>query len=327
MRTFVGSTLLVMLVWWTSPAAARDIFVSNLRGDDHATGRQTETNPDLTGPIRTIGRALRLAEQGDHIILEASPEPYRESLSLVGSRHSGFPHRHLVIEGNGAILDGSVAVPPEAWTNYRGPVFRFAPPRLSYLQLFLEGKPVSRVLASRWSDSPPALEPLQWCLHGGHVYFRVEPMKLPDNYRLSYTHLRTGITLYQVQHVTIQDLTIQGFQLDGLNGFNSARDIRFLRVTCRGNGRSGISVGGASIVRLDDSLVGDNGDAQLLTLPLSETHLHNTELLGNTAPGWVDQGGEVLLEGKLIRGGLEESLPEESAKQPAAAPVPPPPTP
>ena len=124
--------------------------------------------------------------------------------------------------------------------------------------------------------------------------------------------------------MTIRDLTIQGFQLDGLSAFNSAREVRLERLTCRGNGRTGVTVGGASIVAIDDSLVGNNGEAQLLTLPISEAHLHNTQLLGNTAPGWVDQGGKVFFEGQPIQGGREECLPDKPASAgttPPAAPT------
>jgi hypothetical protein len=308
MRTALGWILLVMMPWWTWPAAARDIFVSNVQGDDGATGRHPAPAPDRSGPVRTITKALRLAERADRIVLEKSADPYRESISLVGSRQSGFSHDEFVLEGNGAILDGSVPVSSDAWENYRGSIFRFSPPRLGNLQLFLEGKPLRQVPIDRWSDSPPALKPLEWCLHGGYVYLHVEPMKLPDNYALSYTLLRTGITLYHVERVVLRDLTIQGFQLDGVNAFNSARDVRLLRLTCRGNGRSGVTVGGASTVYLVDSLLGNNGEAQLLTLPLSETYLRNAQLLSNTAPGWLDRGGKVSLDGKPISGGLDESL-------------------
>jgi hypothetical protein len=82
--------------------------------------------------------------------------------------------------------------------------------------------------------------------------------------------------------------------------------VRTLRVTCRGNGRSGIAVGGASLVDVDQSLVGDNGFAQLLTLPWSETHLRSSELMSNTAAAWVDHGGKVFRDGQEIRGGLDE---------------------
>ena len=68
-------------------------------------------------------------------------------------------------------------------------------------------------------------------------------------------------------------------------------------------------MGGASLAEIDASLLGDNGCAQLLTLPCSETHLRGTHLLSNTAPGWVDQGGRVFVDGKRVEGGLDEFHP------------------
>lgn len=313
MRTarHLAATLLLAVVS-VSQAAARDIHVNNLDGDDAFTGGIAESMPDRSGPVRTIARALELASTGDKIVLTNTGQPYRESVSLMGSRHSGYSFRPFTIEGNGSILDGTAPVPAEAWEHYQGPVFRFRPPRLAHQQLFLNERPASQVVASRWADRPPELGPLEWCLYNGHIYFSIEPdtTNLPKDYPLTYTHLPVGITLYHVQRVAITNLTVQGFQLDGINLANSAREVTIADVKCRGNARNGISVGGASQVVIKKCLVGDNGSAQLLTLPYSETGVQNTELLSNTAPGWVDQGGRVYVEGKRVEGGLEELAPE-----------------
>jgi hypothetical protein len=306
-----------------SAASARDIFVNNRSGDDRFTGHQRTTTPDGIGPVRTIEKALRLAQQGDRIQVENTGEPYRESLSLMGSRHSGYLLEPFVLAGNGAVLDGSAPIPANAWENYRGdkttegtktselwkPVFRFQPPRVQYQQLFLSGRPASRVPVRTADDEPPKLDSLQWCLHRGYIYFAVERQKLPGDYPLSYATKPAGISLLAVQNVVIQDFVIQGFHLDAINALESCRMVRVLRVTCRGNGRSGVSVGGASLVELDQCLVGDNGFAQLLTHPWSETHLQNSELVSNTAPAWVDHGGKVFRDGKEIRGGLDDFRP------------------
>lgn len=311
----LGASLLLALALVTA-ATAKDIHVNNVDGDDSFTGRHDRNLSDRGGPVRTIARALQLASQGDRIILTNTGEPYRESITLTGSRHSGYSFRPFVIEGNGAILDGSTPVVAEAWEHYRGHVYRFRPPGLGHQQLFLDDRPLSRVAANRQLDSPPELDPLTWCLYDGHIYFAVEPetLKLPKDYALSYAYLRTAITLFHVEGVGIVDLTVQGFQLDGINAFNSAREVILAGVTCRGNGRSGITVGGASQVLIDACLVGNNGEAQLLTLPCSETAIQNTVLLSNTAPGWVDQGGRVTIDGRRVEGGLEELAPEAAAK-------------
>ena len=95
------------------------------------------------------------------------------------------------------------------------------------------------------------------------MYFRTEPNRLPQSYDLSYTARQVGITLYEVRHVIVRDLVIQGFQLDGVNAHDGVRDTALVGLNCRGNVRSGISIGGASRVRLDSCLVGNNGAAQL----------------------------------------------------------------
>ena len=301
------SVLLILTL--SAPAAARDIFVDNAAGDDKFTGTQSRNMSDMTGPVRTIAKALRLAGGGDHIVLAKTDLPYRESITLAGQRHSGVAQAPFMLQGNGAILDGSAPVPPNAWEHFRGAVFRFQPRAMAGQQLFIDDRPAVRVFAGNASGTVPTLEPREWCSVKGQIYFCVEKTKLPSDYRLSYACLQTGITLYHVDYVVISDLTVQGFQIDGIAAANSARNVSLTGVTCRGNGRSGICVGGASLADLDACLVGNNGQAQLLTLPCSETHIRNSNLLPNTAPGWVDQGGRVYLGDKRIENGRDEVHP------------------
>ncbi|MCR4412841.1 MAG: hypothetical protein NUV77_10510 [Thermoguttaceae bacterium] len=294
------------------PADARDIYVNNALGDDRSRGERLD--PGETGPVRTIGRALYLALPGDRIVLANTGKPYHESVTLTGSRHSGSGAGPFVIDGNGAILDGSAPVPPAAWEHYRGVMFRFRPPHTEFQQLLLDGKPLPQVPVDARAADPPRLDPLQWCMHRGMIYFGVHPTKLPDNYPLSYAHHQVGITLFHVRQVVIQDLVVQHFQTDGINAFNSAREVTLLRVVSRGNGRAGIAVGGASLASVDHCLLGNNGAAQLLSLPYSETHVHQGELLANTAPGWVHAGGKAFFDGTPREGGLNEY--PAPAKQP-----------
>lgn len=294
-------------------ASASDIYVNNVLGNDRSNGRRPE--PGEFGPVRTIARALQLAQAGDRIVLADSGQPYRESISLVGSRHSGAAGRPFVLDGNGAILEGSAPVPPDAWQHYRGHVFRFQPPGTAFQQLLLGALPAPRVPAHDRDPEPPFLQPLQWCLYRGNIFFAVEPGKLPDQYTLSYAHHPVGITLFHVDQVVIQDLVVQHFQIDGINAFNSARRISLVRLTARGNGRAGVAIGGASLAAIDHCLLGNNGEAQLLTLPYSETHVYGGELLGNTAPGWVDAGGKVWFDGVARTGGLEK-YPTSGGKTP-----------
>jgi hypothetical protein len=282
-------------IWWgailslllAAPVFARDIYVNNLAGNDAKDGLAASSVDAETGPVRTIRRALRHAETSDRIVLANTGEPYRESISLVG-RHSGVPYAPFEIVGNGAILDGSLPVPADAWEFSRGEIFRFQPPHLSAAQqLFRDGLPLTRGPGPTLEGRLPPLAPLHWRYFDGAIEFRPEKDHLPMSYDLTYAALPVGITLYQVKYVTISDLTVQGFRLDGINAHDSAFAVRLIGITARGNGRSGISIGGSSQVEIEGSLVGNNGAAQVRTEGWSHTKIINSTLLDNTAPPLV----------------------------------------
>ena len=279
-----------------SLAVARDIFVDNVAGDDRRQGESASISGGTGGPCRTIGKALRLAQRGDRIIVADSGQPYRESITLQAGRHSGIAARPFTIVGNGAMLDGSAPVGADAWKHVEGNVFRFRPRRATFQILFLAGKPAQRRRVNR-DEGFPDLQPLEWCLHDRSVYFRVEPDRLPHQYDLTYTSLKVGITIYETRHVVISDLVIQGFQQDGVNAHDSAFGTTLVGLTCRGNGRSGISVGGASRVKAIACLVGNNGTAQVRTEGFSRTEIINCDLIDSEhAPATVRKGGTLTIQ-------------------------------
>jgi len=307
LSTFLAAALLA------TQAPGREIYVNNVAGNDVFNGLEPRNEGGTAGPVRTLAKALRLSERSDHIILENTGQPYRESVSLVGSRHSGLPKEPLVIEGHGAVLDGTAPVPTGHWKFYRDNIFSFRPPRMGPQQLFLNGRPAARLLASDKAEVLPDMDPGQWCSHRGYFYFAVGGGKLPDDCNLTYASLPTGITLYQVEHVRIENLKVQGFQLDGIH-LHAGRHVVLHKVTVQGNGNSGITVGGASQLELDSSTVDRNGVAQLITMPYSETHVYNSSLPNGTGPGWLDRNGRVYLGTRRVSGGMESIKPEDSRK-------------
>ncbi len=283
---------LVVVATWVFACEAREIHVNNKVGDDRFDGSAAVIVGDETGPFRTLTRALDTARKGDRIILVNTGEPYRESVTLQGGRHSGYPDAPFEIVGNGAVLEGVQPVPVDTWTIVEGNLFRFQPTKLSFHILYLDGKPATRREVKSVKDVG-LLQPLEWCLFQQHVYFRVESNRLPQSYALSYSAMPVGITLYEVRHVLIRDLVVQGFQLDGINAHDGVRETTLLTLSARGNGRSGISIGGASRVRIESCLVGNNGVAQVRTEGASHTQLIGCDVLENPAPRLVRDGGEV----------------------------------
>ena len=292
--------------------------MDNVGGDDKNNGLHAENHGDTASPVGTIAKALRLARAGDHIMLAKTSQPYRECVSLVGTRHSGAAHlMPFIFDGNGATLDGSAPIPAEGWTHFRDNIFRFRPKTLIQPVVFLRGRSLRPLPLPPATAFPPVLKPLQWCAIEGAIYFAVEPTRLPPDYKLRYAEMPTGITLYQVEQVVIRNLTIRGFQADGVAAAVGARDIVLENVTCRNNGQSGVSVRGGAQVLIEACKLAGNGQSQLLTLPNSETHLSASTLAGDTAQGWVDRGGRVYLESKKVEGGMKSIEPEEAAKPPA----------
>lgn len=277
-------TALALLLGCSSICAARDWYVDNVAGDDRKNGSQPNSTSQSDGPVKTIAKALRHASRIDRIHLANTGEPYRESISLVG-RHSGIPQAPFTIIGNGAVLDGQMAVGEDAWEFYQGEIFQFQPLRLSAAQqLFLGGKPLVKGPGPTADGRLPPLKEMEWRYFDQYIQFRPEAQRLPQAYSLTYAAQPVGITLYQVMNVEIQDLIVQGFQLDGINAHDSVFNTRIVGVTARGNGRSGISIGGASRVTLEACLAGNNGLAQVRTEGWSQTKLINCNLLDNTAP-------------------------------------------
>jgi hypothetical protein len=288
-----------------SPTAARDIFVDNGAGDDILDGTLPTTTSPGIGPFHTITRALRVAGPGDRIILANTGEPYRESVSLVGSRHSGNAVRPFTIEGNGAVLDGTAAVPPEAWQWFRGDVFRFQPPKKQFQQLFLDGLPAVRHPAGT-QDGVAAvaaqLQPKEWAETGGWIYFRVEEGRLPQQYALGYSAWPVGITLYKVEGVVISNLVVQGFRIDGLNLNDATGPVVLYNVTSRFNGRSGVAIVGASEADLQSCTLEGNGKSQLLLEGYAEGNVSNSQISDASSPKWeIHNGAKLLIDGKPVR--------------------------
>jgi hypothetical protein len=282
-------------------ANARNLYVDNVGGDDLLDGLWPQREDQKRGPNQTIWRALKSARPGDRIVLAKNDEPYRESISLVGSRLSGYGLRPLVIEGNGAALDGSQPVPFDAWKFVGGDVFRFQPPKKDFQQLFHEGVPLVRRPYSPFYNKKLELEPRQWALRDGWVYFRVEQGKLPEDYHLSYSELTVGITVYKVEGVVISNVIVQGFQLDGISLNDAVGPTILSGVTARGNGRSGVAVSGVSDVNLQGCLLGDNGHCQLLLQEFAEVNLANCDVVDNTAIKWeINDGAKLRVDGKAV---------------------------
>ena len=280
----------------SNQAMARDLFVNNDSGSDSHSGLSATSVGGKQGPVRTIGKALQIAKQGDSIHITNTGVPYQESVSIQNRHNSGLVGKSFRILGNGATLDGRKKISYDQWTAVGNQIYQFKPPRTSFLLLYIDNRPATQVDVPTGASKLPPLEEMQWCLLKRKVYFKPANDRLPDAFDVSYTHAQVGITLVNCQHVVVENLIVQGFQLDGVNVHDNLFGARLLEITSRGNGRSGISVGGASRVQIEACLLGNNGAAQLRTEGHSVTTLKNNDLIDTNpqAPAVVSDGGKII---------------------------------
>lgn len=273
-----ASLAIVVCLVFAAPSFARDFHVNNVVGDDRLDGSDERVVNDLIGPMRSIGRALKAAQAGDRIVLANTGQPYRECVALQGARHGSNGIRRFQIVGNGATLDGRVPVAMEAWRHESGEVFSFQPHLQGQQLLYLNDRPLS-LLAVKSAEEIEQLEPLQWAWFQGRIYFRAEKDRLPDYYELSYCGHPVGITLFSVTGVEISDLTVQGYQVDGISAPDDVSDVVITGSVLRGNARSGVHIGGASRVLVEACLVGDNGKAQVHCTDYCRVQIVNCDLV------------------------------------------------
>jgi hypothetical protein len=276
---------------------AIDYYVDNVIGNDLLPGTSAQPHQG-DGPVATISRALQLAGRSDRIVVANTQVLYHDMIGLSGPHHSGTSERPFVIVGNGAVLDGTVVAQPGAWRHMQGNVFAIRPRRLTYQQLFLAGNPLKRQDYPALFAGTPALQPLEWALADGHLFFCVEDGRAPEFYDLRHAGLQTGITLYNTRHVRIENLVIQGFQQDGINAHELVRNCELVDVECRANGRSGLSVGGVSRVLAVRSHFYDNGRVQVRNEGLAHLALDECDVDDTTAPAYSAQGERLLVDGQ-----------------------------
>ena len=287
-----AAIVVVLVLGSSSSGLARDIFVNNVVGDDRRGGTMAGVSGEGTGPCRSIAKALRIADPGDHIIVANTGQPYREGITVQGPRHSGFGRFPTVISGNGATLDGSMSLSGVFWEFAGESMFRTRPIAKSFQQLFLAGVPLVRKQPG--AGDFPKLGPREWCLFQGWIYFAVDAGKLPVDYDLWCCGEQVGITLYNVHDVIIEDFNVRGFWLDGVNCHDNVSRADLIRVQAKENGRSGFSVGGCSKVRIDTCAAGGNGAAQVRMEGVCRVQLLDNVVDEASAPGVAREGGTIV---------------------------------
>ena len=246
-----------------SPCVARDIYVDNRTGNNRQNGALPKRIEGDIGPVRTIARALQLANSGDTIVLAQNERPYRESIQLIGRRHSGAGDVPFRIIGNGAVLSGAEPVPMSAWRGAENDLWTFTPWRKGTYQLRMDGKPLPRFPLTANHGDLKEIPIGQWTVDRGKIYYRGEPLADVPGQSFDFAARGVGITLRDVHDVSIENLTVECFRIDGVNASGSTDNCVLQDVISRHHGRSGVYLMGTADVFLRNCTLRDSAQGQL----------------------------------------------------------------
>jgi len=271
-------------------AIAAEIVVDNRLGSDLQTPND---GLRLQKPYRTITRAIRDAVLGDSITIRKTDEPYREGVSINGNHSLGTTEFPLVINGGGITLDGTRPLGSTDWDAMGRDIFEMtfrSPGHVKILAAAGQPTPENRGRV----ENLDLLQPFQFARKSGSIYFKTRRGDRPTMYGLRASAEQTGLTLYDVSNIIIRDMTIVGYRLDGINCHDRVDNVQFENVVSRDNGRSGISVGGASTVTARGCTFAANEDSQIRAEGNGVLHLFDVKTDAEVATAIDRAGGRVV---------------------------------
>jgi hypothetical protein len=284
----------VTILAYSTFVNGREIHVNNLTGEDSLNGLTPQVVGQHSGPVKTLAKAMRIAQAGDRVVMANTGTPYREAFTLEGGKNSGIhSNAPFILEGNGAIVEGVLPV-VEHWEFVTGHIFRITTQIKSHQILWLGDRPAERVALVE--GKLPSLKPMQYAFADGYLYLCVEADKLPHQYEPLVAGSWTGLTLYNIRNVIIRNVELRGFAFDGLNAHDNVFNVHLENVTCRENGRCGFTIGGSSQVMLDRCLAEQNYAAQVRSEAYAQATLADCTLDDSYAPAVVKEGGSTVIE-------------------------------
>ena len=272
--------LAVVATFGATGATAGVIYIDSRIGNDRNTGRSATITGLDEGPVRSLEAAARVLRAGDVVEIANHGDPYFGSLTLAGVR--GLPTVPLVVNGHGAVLDGSEPIVSTAWEPLSADLWRLVPEQKAWYGLVRDEAAVPEVAAVPDASQPPTLPAAHWTVWHGAIYYQAEPDELPPLEPFRLANRNAGLFLYDARLVIVRNLTLRHYRLDGVHVADRCRDVLLEGITSEHNGRSGIFVGGSSRVLIRGGSTTGNRDASLLLRGLGTAEVEGTAF--DTAP-------------------------------------------
>jgi Protein of unknown function (DUF1565) len=236
-----------------SALIAREIQVNPSTGTDSADG--------ISQPVKTIARGLKLVQAGDTVHL--MPGTYRES--AVFNNRSGEPGKPIILDGHGAVLEGSEPLKASDWQEVAPGLFRndnLLRTDEAVLQRWFfvfDGKMNHMGRTSKGASAalkmPEDLQVGEWtflknpsrAVAGSQQGFGSFYIKLEQGSKLEDAHIAAPIRSAGVQfsgknsHIIVRNVTATHVYNDGVNVHGTTRDCRFENISSIDCGDDGFS--------------------------------------------------------------------------------------
>ncbi|HVJ83828.1 MAG TPA: right-handed parallel beta-helix repeat-containing protein [Planctomycetia bacterium] len=280
----IGIWLAVVAV--ASPAPGRDIFVNNVGGSDTLDGGSHMVETGNHGPVRTLRKAMLIADPGDVIRIIPGAEPIREEIAISGGRQRGGTARYpIVIEGNGAVIDGAAPIEVEQFDRLAPQTYRLIGeegPIHTGGHLFVDGARANRGRLG-------SLAANEFAISSGRYVFKTEPKKSIEDYSFAAGRRTAGLVLYRTNYWIIRGLTFRNFAGDGAQVRGPAEGIAFEHCRFENNGRAGLAVQVNSKAEVRDCYVEHNVRAGVLGKAISSVTLERVKITGSAESVALDE--------------------------------------
>ncbi len=273
-------TLLVAVVPLCSALAADSALEARALRVDPRSG--DDKNDGTTAPLKSITRAIRIAQPGDTIHLATAR--YFESADLT-NKH-GAPGKPITLDGHGAVLDGSE--PVRDWESLGGGLFRKVKlmPRMDDAILgrwfFLWDGKMNHMGRTSKGKSAPLKKPAdlladEWTYVKDEdaFYLRLAPERSLDTAKIRYPARGSGVVeSIAGSHLTVRNVIATHVYNDGYNIHGAQRDLVFENIAAIECGDDGFSAHEDGECRID-GFVSIGNSTGLCDTVSSVTHFRN----------------------------------------------------
>ncbi|HOF18893.1 MAG TPA: hypothetical protein PK082_08280, partial [Phycisphaerae bacterium] len=337
----VGIVLGVLLLSQT--LLGRDLYVDPDRGDDGANGLAPQAGPERSGPVKTIAKAVGLAQPGDTVHLTPRPTPYRDCVLL--RERSGEPGKPITIDGHGVTITGADPLRPADWTDLGEGLYRsdtlYAALRgddsvIQRVFFLFKGRMQRMGRTSKGAKAPfkkpEDLRPGEWTFQAGSnsFYVRIAAGESLADAAIEIPYRANGVAIRgkKNEHLVLRNLTVTHFLNDGYNLHQHSKHVRFENIAAfecgddgfsahegcdcevegyRASGNStGFANGFGSHVKLKTAYLAGNHANEILQMHDSTFEIRDTHVVTQAARPVVVRGNAG--KGQICRGSLENVL-------------------